>query len=311
MKAWVHILSLMLLPVIALAQPDLSRPVGDTLAERGSAHYRFERFALDSADGLRHYRIDLGIPRKAPPAAGYPVAWLLDGNAALAELQEEWLAELVQGDPPLLVMVGYDTALRFDVRARTYDYTPAPAGQEGLLVEDSVRNRAAGGAVAFRSLLEREVRPRVSARYALDSARQTLWGHSYGGLFVLDSLFSEPGGYRHYVAASPALWWQGGLLLDAERRYRELDERPPASLSILRGAVERSAGADIDPRLRDARRQALAAVPADAAEQMARRLERLPGLAVEYREYTGQGHGDTLPLSLRQALRLSAGLNER
>ncbi|QLF93206.1 alpha/beta hydrolase [Pseudomonas sp. ABC1] len=311
MNAWIHVLSLLLLPMLALAQPDLSRPVGETIAERGSQYYRFERFTLDSADGLRHYRVDLAVPRKPAPPAGYPVAWLLDGNAALAELREDWLGELATGDAPLLVMVGYDTELRFDVAARTYDYTPAPQGQVGPLLEDDVRHRPAGGAAVFRALLEHEIRPRVAARHALDSARQTIWGHSYGGLFVLDSLFGNPGDYRHYVAASPALWWHDGLLLDTERRYRERAGHPPASLLILRGAVERAGGPSADPRLLAARRQAQAAVPGDAAAQMARRLAKLPGLAVTYREYAGQGHGDMLPLSLHQALRLAAGLNER
>lgn len=298
-----------LLPALAFAQPDLSRPLGSTLAERGSVHYRFERFILDSADGRRHYRIDLAVPHGDAPAQGYPVAWLLDGNAALAELREDWLAELHKGRPPLLVMIGYVTEMRFDAEARTFDYTPAPAGLEGSLVEDQVRMRPAGGATGFRALLDGEIRSRVAARHRLDPDRQTLWGHSYGGLFVVDTLFGS-GGYTDYVAASPALWWQQGLILDAEPAYRERPSRPAARVMILRGAAERPGGAATDPRLRDERRKAFESVPADAAGQLARRLAALPELTVEYREYPGQGHGQMLPLSLHQALRRAAGLDD-
>lgn len=307
MRLWIRSLLLMLLPSLAQAQPDLSKPVGETLADRGSAHYRFERFSLDSADGQRHYRIDLAIPHGDAPAAGYPTAWLLDGNAALAELREDWLAELRQGEAPLLVMVGYDTDLRFDVAARTFDYTPAPAGTEGALVEDSVRQRAAGGAVAFRQLLQGELRKQVAARYPLNASRQTLWGHSYGGLFVLDTLFAS-GGFGDYIAASPALWWQGGLILNSEHAYLARAQHAAAQLLLVRGGAERPSGANADARLLAERRKALAAVPAEAASQLVTRLDELPEVAAQYREYPDAGHGALLPLSLHLALRRAAGL---
>ncbi len=308
MKLWIRALLLTLLPGLLQAQPDLSKAVGETLADRGSAYYSFERLRLDSADGQRHYRIDLAIPRGAAPKAGYPALWMLDGNAALAELREDWLAELHQSQtPPLLVMVGYDTDLRFDVTARTFDYTPAPAGREGALIEDSVRQRAAGGAAAFRQLLQGELRQRVATRYPLDAAKQALWGHSYGGLFVLDTLFAA-GSFRDYIAASPALWWQGGLILDSERDYLARSQHAPAQVLLVRGGAERPSGSNVDSRLLAERRKALAAVPADAAEQLVTRLDGLPEVTAQYREYADAGHGALLPLSLHLALRRAAGL---
>ena len=80
---------LSLLAPVALARPAAEQHLGATLVERGSAHYRFEHFELASADGQRHYRVRLGIPRRAAPASGYPVLYLLDGNAALAALRED------------------------------------------------------------------------------------------------------------------------------------------------------------------------------------------------------------------------------
>lgn len=291
-------LGLALLPALAMAKPDLTRKVGVTLAESGSAHYRFERFTLESRDGQRHYRIDLAIPRRAAPPAGYPVLYMLDGNAALAALRENWLAELDRHGPPLLVMIGYASDLYFVPAARTYDYTPA-ASSGAPLFDDAERQRPAGGAAQFRALLETRIKPQVEARVAVDRRRQGLWGHSYGGLFVLDTLFSSPQSFQNYVAVSPSLWWQSGLLLQGERQLAA-DAR--ARLLVLRG------GRESRPRqpgeLPAERARAMAAVPADAPRQLAERLAAHAGLRVEYREFSGLEHGPMLPASMLPALRL-------
>ncbi len=179
MKHWGWI-ALGCLPLITLARPDLSQKVGPTLADTGSAYYRFERFELDSTDGRRHYRIHLAVPKRAAPAEGYPALYLLDGNAVNAELREDWLAEMDERGPPLLVMIGYATELRFDVDARVYDYTPAPQPGQPLL-EDEERRRPAGGAAQFLDLIEQRIKPHVTLHHPVDPQRQGLWGHSYGG----------------------------------------------------------------------------------------------------------------------------------
>lgn len=294
-------LLLSLLASTAPARPDAQQRLGETLVERGSAHYRFEHFELASADGQRHYRVRLGIPRSAPPAAGYPALYLLDGNAALAALREDWLAELSQGQPPLLVLIGPASDNRLDLEARMLDYTPAPPAGPGTL-DPALGDRPSGGAAAFRELLVQRIRPQVLKRVAVDEIRQGIWGHSLGGLFVLDSLFSMPAAFHFYIAASPSLWWQSGLLLERHRNFSGAQAR----LLILRGSEERPsyrAGAVDSPRVR-----AMAAVPADAPLRLAERLDALPGMHAEFRQFAGLGHGPMLTASLRPALRLLAGL---
>src|SRR5690606_2675941 len=55
------LLALLLAPV-ALAQPDLSRRTGTTVADTGAPGYRFESLRLASADGQRRYRVRVAIP---------------------------------------------------------------------------------------------------------------------------------------------------------------------------------------------------------------------------------------------------------
>ena len=170
----------------ALAQPDLTQKAGPSVADAPSDSYRFDRFELDAADGARRYRVQLAVPRRVPPPAGFPVLYLLDGNAAFAALTQAQLASMAaQETPPVIAAIGYATDLRFDVVARTCDYTPPlPEGGDSsaAVSSDAARGRRTGGADVFLDLIETSIKPAVLSRTTIDAARQSLWGHSYGGL---------------------------------------------------------------------------------------------------------------------------------
>ncbi|WP_242674685.1 alpha/beta hydrolase [Phytopseudomonas daroniae] len=286
----------------AFARPDLSEPLEPTVADRGSAFYRFETLEMASLDGQRQYRIWIATPKRAAPASGYPVIYLLDGNAALGALEEQQLADLDERGPPLLVFVGYATELRFDVTARAYDYTPPLPGGKPV-IDDLARERRGGGAELFLDLLQQKIKPQVEARAPIDPQRQSLWGHSYGGLLALHCLFTRPQAFQNYIVADPSIWWQDGFILDEEKAFSAPAEA--VRLVLLRGLGER-------PRAKDdaataARRKAVAAVPEDAAARMAERLAAYPGMQVSYREFADLSHGPMLPVSLFEALRSAAG----
>ena len=99
------------------ARPDL-QPLGPNIADKGSAYYHFTQRQYDSADGERHYRVWTAVPDKAPPAAGYPVLYMLDGNAVMDKLNDALLQQLSAGSPPVIVAIGYLTTLPFDTAAR-------------------------------------------------------------------------------------------------------------------------------------------------------------------------------------------------
>src|SRR5690606_10993921 len=101
---------------------------------------------MASADGKRHYRIDIAIPRQSPPAAGFPVLYMLDGNAVMVALTKKDLETLARTNPPVLVAIGYDTPARIDVVARAYDYTPPVLLDGKPIAEPLVRGQAGGGA---------------------------------------------------------------------------------------------------------------------------------------------------------------------
>lgn len=172
MKKTLSITLLGALPLMAYAAGNVAENT-PPLAETGSAHYTFERLNVDSPDGQRHYRLDIAVPKKAAPAAGYPVIYLLDGNNVMAELRDDWLEKLEAGSPPLLVMIGYDIDATYDMQQRTRDYTGATSA-------------------AFLELIQSKIKPDVQARYAVDQSRQMLWGHRSAGCSCCTRCLKNP-----------------------------------------------------------------------------------------------------------------------
>lgn len=302
--------------VPATAQPNLAQKVGPTVADPSSPAanvYRFEQWALDAADGARRYRVQLAVPRRAAPAAGFPVLYMLDGNAAFAALTAEQLLALEQGGtPPVIVAIGYATDLRFDTTARAYDYTP-PVPGPGPTVDIGAHDRPAGGADIFLALIEQQIKPAVRARVAVDPAQQSLWGHSYGGLFVLHTLLRHPAAFQRYIAADPSFWWHDGFILQEERQAAAL--APGACLLVMSGASAAAAPASapapvrlgIDPAAVQRMRAARSAVPPETAREFVARQAQRDGVQASWREFEGASHGAMLGLSVDPALQIASG----
>lgn len=290
----------------ASAPPSPAQPrqaPGPSLADTGSAHYRFARFDLDSADGRRHHRVQLAIPQSAPPAQGHPLLVLLDGNAAFALLTEQMLAQqAASGRPLAIAALGYDTERSPDTTARAFDYTPPVPGEQPTW-EDAARQRPGGGADLFLDLLEQQLLPAIDQRVPTDAARRTLWGHSYGGLLALYTLFTRPQLFSRYAAADPSLWWHDGFLLSVEQAARPLPAgRSTAVLLMTGGGTDtRSRRAGADTTAADRR-----TVLQDATPKLAERQAQRAGMDLSYQPFPGIGHGAMRPASIPPTLAFAA-----
>ncbi len=87
------------------------RPLGPNIADKGSVFYHFSATSFDSVDGTRHYRVWTAVPNTTAPASGYPILYMLDGNAVMDRLDDELLKQLSEKTPPVIVAVGYQTNL--------------------------------------------------------------------------------------------------------------------------------------------------------------------------------------------------------
>ncbi|WP_258911968.1 alpha/beta hydrolase [Pseudomonas putida] len=282
-------LALALAAPVALAQPERNQKMDTSLLQRQDLAYRFTQLDLDSADGQRHYRLWVGTPNRPAPASGYPVLWMLDGNAALGALDSQQLAKLAAGQAPLLVAVGYQTEQRIERAGRTYDYTPALPGQAEQ--RDPLTGQPSGGVDAFLDLLTERMRPMVAGLAPIDLQRQTLWGHSYGGLAVLHALFTRPGAFSDYAAASPSLWWHDGAIVHEAQGLEQRLGNTPARLLLMRGSEEPA-----NPR---------AQVKGDVerpARELAADLAKVKGLQVRFERFEGLDHGQMLGASLKTVI---------
>lgn len=281
--------------------------MGETVADAPSAYYQFERFVLDSEDGQRHYRVYLGIPRKAAPAQGYPALYMLDGNAAMNTLTEADLATLYAGNPPVLVGIGYDVPSRHDVVARAYDYTPPILNADGSIQTEVLeRGRKGGGADTFLDLIAHRIRPVVAAKAPVDPTRQTLWGHSYGGLFTLYTLVSRPGMFQRYVAGDPSISWGDGAMLKRADLFHAA-QAPNAQVRVYVGAGRRPVGAT-NAQTPEAPVKGPVSAPPIGQQTTHAWVQRMAqeGMDIAFAAYPEQTHGQLLATSLRPALALAA-----
>ncbi|AGI24233.1 hypothetical protein H681_11815 [Pseudomonas sp. ATCC 13867] len=273
----------------AHAAPAPEQKMDTALLQRTDLAYRFSELKLDSADGQRHYQLWIARPNHPAPAAGYPVVWMLDGNAAIGALDETLLADLDNGKAPLLVAVGYQTPLRIERVGRTLDYTPPRPGLTEQ--KDPLTGDPSGGADAFLDLMRERMLPAVSARAPIDRSQQTLWGHSYGGLLTLHALLSRPWQFNVYAPASPSLWWGDGAILKERDGFAQRLGEHSAQLLLMRGGEE-----PFKPR------EAITPSAPRAARQLVEELGKVPGMQAQFHAFDGMSHGQTLTASLRYLL---------
>jgi len=254
----------------------------------------------------RRYRIFVSAPKDGPPPPqGYPVLYVTDGNgtfdtAAQASLAQSSYPEVTGVGPAIVVGIGYETDLAFPPM-RAYDLSPPDplASQRDLPHE---RVFGSGGADLLLDFIERGLGPEIARRHPVDTTRLGVFGHSRGGLFVLHALFTRPHLFRYYIAASPAIWWHDGRVLDAAQGFID---RPPAGmrdLLVLVGAKETHARPYTGPAAGGEVGKPTSMV--EDARRLAHRLQALEGqgVRVRYRAFDQEDHISVLPATISAAV---------
>lgn len=271
-------------------------------------------FDLASTSDGPPWRIFLRIPEGPAPATGWPALFLLDANAVMGiatdalRVQAAWPSGTGIRDA-VLVGIGYPTAAAYDSVRRSWDYSPPPGRTYPPHTPDGPPVRT-GGALDFLRFIETGLKPFVAARVPLDPARQAIFGHSFGGLFVLTALFTAPRAFTHWIAMSPSIYWEDYALLEAERRFAALpaEQRGAPSLLMAVGEYERHLAPfqrdQPDAASRLARLQATRHI--ENARDMADRLRPL-GVAVTVEEIPDETHMSMLPQALNRAIRFALG----
>ncbi|KAI9149044.1 Siderophore triacetylfusarinine C esterase [Paramyrothecium foliicola] len=272
-----------------------------------------ESWTVQSASGLE-YLVQIGFPRdwveqqqKRAEPRHTPVLYLTDGNSvfltALDSLHRLLSIRYPTYHDGVVVAIGYpllpNSRSVFDIR-RAWDLTPKfPGGKD-----------SEGGADDFIDFIQDRVKPlvrsRLGERYGVAIGREALYGHSYGGLFSLYTLFTKPDLFDCFIASSPSIWWNKQVILEKEAQFRSTPLTARPSLMLFIGGDEQS-----PPRRRDQLDEEYERLQKQYSEwkmvdQVSAMYTRMTGTdalqRLSMKVYPGEDHGTVIACSVNQSL---------
>jgi predicted alpha/beta superfamily hydrolase len=92
-----------------------------------------------------------------------------------------------------------------------------------------------GGAGNFLSFIKDELIPYIDSKYPANGTN-SIYGHSYGGLFVLYALLTEPQLFESYYATDPPFRWNDDYLI--KMAAEKLNNLPPNKVLWIAGRSE-------------------------------------------------------------------------
>nr|WP_314069856.1 alpha/beta hydrolase-fold protein [uncultured Campylobacter sp.] len=243
-------------------------------------------FILKSKNGEKY---KIFIARQKNVARYDRVVFMVDANAQFPILLNSYAKIYANGAKQnakavpklsktvLIVGIGYDSPLAYDIKRRTRDLTPAASDEEYA---------NGGGAAEFYDFVKDELFPLVEKKYSTAKSDKIYFGHSFGGLFGIYALLRDDGIFDEFFIASPSLWWgESQLIRDALEEGKLRSNLKEKFIMLVAGSREMRKGKTDKAGILKA---------ADLAE-----ILKTKGLSCEFRLYEGASHGEVIPLALQ------------
>jgi len=243
-------------------------------------------FILKSKNGEKY---KIFIARQKNVARYDRVVFMVDANAQFPILLNSYAKIYANGAKQnakavpklsktvLIVGIGYDSPLAYDIKRRTRDLTPAASGEEYA---------NGGGAAEFYDFVKDELFPLVEKKYSTAKSDKIYFGHSFGGLFGIYALLRDDGIFDEFFIASPSLWWgESQLIRDALDEGKLRSNLKAKFIMLVAGSREMRKGKTDKAGILKV---------ADLAEILKAR-----GFSCEFKLYEGASHGEVIPLALR------------
>lgn len=227
--------------VPAFAQPPAEAPASAALSSPAPFTLKDTEVRTIRARALqRDYEIFVSLPDSyhAAPRRRFPVLFVTDADYAFPLVRSiaRRVGNRAQGLEEF-ILVGLSYAVGDTPEfSRRRDYTPTPNGEKTR--DPSGRPPVFGEAEAYRRFLAEELMPFVAATYRTDTNRSIYAGHSYGGLFGLHVLLTEPKIFSHYIIGSPSLWFDQKVMFARERAYAEANRELKANVLLAIASYE-------------------------------------------------------------------------
>jgi predicted alpha/beta superfamily hydrolase len=190
--------------------------------------------------------------------------------------------------------------------SRRRDYTPTRRGDADAQSDIPGRPVVFGEAEAYRQFVRDEVFPFIAGHYRADMNRKLIVGQSYGALFAVHALLTEPTMFQAYLIGSPSLWFDHHVMMQRERDYAASHRDLKAQVFLGVGAFEHPKPGSRNPRY-DPGADMVGDMQAFAA---ALRSRHYPGLQLQSHVYEGEDHLTLPPLFFTRALMGALGTPE-
>lgn len=234
-------------------------------------------------------------------------SYVMDGNAYFfTAVDVSRRLEFTNSSRTVVVGIGYPPGKYvYDFR-RGPDLTPPTAdGKYDMPLDRDGNPRtdlAFGEADDFLDFVQHDVMTYVEKtlfpHVPLSTSRRALFGHSYGGIFALNALYTRPTLFDTFIAASPDIDWNLSSMVreqEAAFRAREQPANPPPALVLTWGTGQQDLvkGQDeseesFGKRLECAESKTMR----DSANALVERLNACPSVrTVSTWEFTGEDHG--------------------
>lgn len=165
----------------------------------------------------------------------YPVVYMLDADYSFAICRNivEHLSDRNHLTEAILVGIAYDGPDAYRMN-RTRDYTPVHVPDGGYGPE---YQKVSGGAPLFLRFIANELVPFMETEYRC-SDKRVLAGHSYGGLFTSWAALVTVDLFDGFIAVSPSLWYDDGLIFRLEDELASTRSDWPIRMYAIVGSRE-------------------------------------------------------------------------
>lgn len=199
----------------------------------------------------RDYQLFISLPRGyAESTRRYPVLFVTDANYTFPLIRS--IAKRIRNggeDMEDFILVGLSYAKgETPEYSRRRDYTPTANGDKEAVSDMLSPPPVYGEAEGYRKFIADEVFPMVAQKYRADMKRAIYAGHSFGGLFGLHVLLTEPSMFEKYIIGSPSLWFDRRVAFATERNYAKAHSDLRAKVFLAVASYETLNFSSNDPR---------------------------------------------------------------
>jgi len=177
------------------------------------------------------YFIYVGLPRSySDSVQTYPALYIMDADGAFGTCTEISRLLTLNKEVPEMIIVGiaYGVTFKEYLFNRQRDYTPTAVDEYA----------GSGGGEKFFRFIHEELIPFIDTEYRVKKSERAICGFSYGGLFVLYTLFHKPEMFNRYLAGSPSFYWDNSVTFEYEQKYFERSSNLPVRLFMSVGSLE-------------------------------------------------------------------------